>query len=117
MRRIFFLPVAVIALAGVVSYLAAASEHADGSPPRPRFCAALAPCPGAQHGSHPRGSRARRSPSRSTPEPQRAPKPRRRRSRVFMFPIPGIETSRDAHLPVYEFAGDEAIKIWGRTKC
>ncbi len=31
MRRIFFLPVAVIALAGVVSYLAAASEHADGA--------------------------------------------------------------------------------------
>src|ERR1700704_7195406 len=31
MRRIFFLPVAVIALAGVVGYLAAASEHADGA--------------------------------------------------------------------------------------
>src|ERR1700730_2759736 len=31
MRRIFFLPVAVIALAGVVSYRAAASEHADGA--------------------------------------------------------------------------------------
>ena len=32
MRRIFLLPVAVIALTGVVSYLAAASERADGSP-------------------------------------------------------------------------------------
>jgi len=32
MRRIIFLPFAVIALAGVVSYLAAAAEHADGSP-------------------------------------------------------------------------------------
>ena len=31
MRRIFFVPVAVIALAGVVSYLAAASEHAEGA--------------------------------------------------------------------------------------
>ncbi len=32
MRRIIFLPLAVIALAGVASYLAAAAEHADGSP-------------------------------------------------------------------------------------
>ena len=32
MRRIIFLPFAVIALAGVASYLAAAAEHADGSP-------------------------------------------------------------------------------------